>query len=173
MCVRSLVVLAFCVWMASGWVGYNSTAMRKWLVRIIAAALAIIAGWFFLKPPAVEIIHWQKYEANSIENALAQNRPVLVKFTAEWCLSCLVADKRVYRRQDIADLIKEKDVLAIKADTTMKDYPATYALQNIYKEPGVPVSMLFVSGKKEPAKIWRGIDFGNDLKKALEELPPK
>lgn len=167
------VALAFCIWMGSGWVGYNSTALRKWLVRIIAAALAIIAGWFFLKPPAGDIINWQKYEANSIENALAQNRPVLVKFTAEWCLSCLVAEKRVYHRQDIADLIREKDVLAIKADTTMKDYPATYALQNIYKEPGVPVSMLFVPGKKEPARMWRGIDFGNDLKKALEELPPK
>ena len=167
------VAMTFCVWMCSSWAGYNSTALRKWLIRIIAAALAIIAGWVFLKPPAGDIIAWQQYDANLIENTLAQKRPVLMKFTAEWCLSCSVADKRVYHRGDIAALIKEKNVLAIKADTTMKDYPATYALQHIYNEPGVPVSMLFVPGKKEPARIWRGIDFSDELKDALERLPLK
>jgi hypothetical protein len=33
--------------------------------------------------------------------------------------------------------------------------------------------MLFVPGKKEPARIWRGIDFSDELKDALERLPLK
>ena len=63
-----------------------------------------------------------------------------------------------YAKEDIAKLIEEKKVLAIKADTTVKDYPATLALKNIYNEPGVPVTILFVPGQKEAVR-WRSMSF--------------
>ncbi|UCF00229.1 MAG: thioredoxin family protein [Planctomycetota bacterium] len=163
------VVLAFCVWMWGGWVSYNTKALRKWFVRLIAVALAVVAGWGLLKP-AEKLIDWQGYDGALIDSALSQNRPVLVKFTADWCLSCKTVDKWVYSRKDIASLIKKKGVLAIKADTTAKDYPATQALKNIYKEPGVPVSMYFTPGETEPLR-WRDKRFGDELKALLEELP--
>ena len=59
--------------------------------------------------------------------------------------------------------------MAIKADTTVKDYPATFALKNVYNEPGVPVSMLFVPGEKNPIR-WRSMFFADELKTRLEEL---
>jgi thiol:disulfide interchange protein len=98
-------------------------------------------------------------------------------FTADWCLSCLVVEKNVYARKDIADLIKQKGVVAIRADTTLKNYPATKALKEIYNEPGVPVSILLVPsgveglvpGVEEPTR-WRGIAFGDELKAALQKL---
>jgi len=163
------VVLAFCVWMWGGWVGYNTKLLRKWLVRILSAVLAITAGWIFLPAPAGELIEWQRYDAASIEAALKQERPVLIEFTANWCLSCKTVEKIVYSRKDIADLIEQKGVLAIRADTTEKDFPATLALKNVYNEPGVPVSMLFVPGEKEPIR-WRGILFADELEKSLKEL---
>ena len=166
------VVLAFCVWMWGGWVGYGSKLSRKLVIRIIAVIIAVAAGLLFLTAPAAQIIDWQKYDSNLIETAKADNRPVLIKFTADWCLSCQVVEKTVYRNGDIAKLIKEKNVLAVKGDTTVKDYPATIALKNIYNEPGVPVSMLFVPGQKQPI-IWRGLAFADELKTVLEKLPSK
>ena len=166
------VVLGFCVWMWGSWVGYNTKLLRKWLIRIIAIGLAVIAGWSFLPEPADELIAWQKYDAELIGTALTQERPVLVKFTADWCLSCQAVDRLVYSREDVAKLIEEKGILAIKADTTVRDYPATLALKNVYNEPGVPVSMLFVPGKNEPVR-WRNMSFANELKAFLERLPSK
>ncbi len=166
------VILAFCVWMWAGWVTYNTKPSRKWIIRIIAVVLAIAAGWAFLPAPAEELIDWQKYDAAAIETAKAEGKPVLIKFTADWCLSCQVADKLVFRRKDITKLIEEKGVLAFKADTTVKDYPATLALKNVYNEPGVPVSMLFAPGKNEPIR-WRGVAFAKELKTHLEKLPPR
>lgn len=165
------VVLAFCVWMWGGWVTYNTKAVRKWLVRIVAVGLAIAAGWGLLKP-ARELIDWQSYDGSVIESALRSERPVLIKFTADWCLSCKTVDKLVYSREDIASLIEEKNVLAIKADTTAKDYPATEALKDIYNEPGVPVSMYFAPGAAEPVR-WRDKSFGGELKTLLEKLASK
>jgi len=163
------VVLAFCVWMWGGWVGYTAPAVKRWIVRIIAVALAVAGGFAFLPAPKAELIDWQKYDAAAIKTARAEGRPVLIKFTADWCLSCQVAEKMVFSREDIAKLIKQKGVLAVKADTTVKDYPASKALKEIYKEPGVPVTILFLPGN-QPAVRWRGMSFGDELKAELEKL---
>ena len=165
------VILAFCVWMWGTWVDFGTKPLKKWTVRLAAVVLAVLSGWALL-PSAKELIDWKPYEAAAIETAIEQQRPVLIKFTADWCLSCQTVQKVVYSRKDIADLIKRKNVLAIKADTTEKEFPATIALENIYNEPGVPVTMLFVPGKEEPYR-WRGILFAGELKKQLEELPDK
>jgi len=164
------VALGFSVWMWGSWVSYDTKLLRKWFIRIIAVALAVVAGWSFLPAPAGERISWQSYDADLIERAEMEGRPVLIKFTADWCLSCQAVEKIVYSRKDVAKLIEEKGVLAIKADTTTKDLPATFALKNIYNEPGVPVSMLFVPGEKESAR-WRGMSFAGELKSLLEKLP--
>jgi thiol:disulfide interchange protein len=164
------VVLAFCVWMWGTWVGYSTRPARKWLVRGLAVALAVAAGWAFVPAPAYGLIDWKPYDALAVDKAIEKERPVLIKFTADWCLSCQTVEKIVYSRRDIAKLIRQKDVLAIKADTTKWDAPATLALKHAYNEPGVPVSLLFVPGSKEPLK-WRGMLFAKDLRKHLQELP--
>jgi len=166
------VVLGLCVWMWGGWVSFNTKPARKWIIRITAVIIVFAAGWVFLPTPAGEQIPWQDYDATVIDGALAQARPVLIKFTADWCLSCQTVEKVVYHRKDIAKLIEEKAVLPIKADTTAKDYPATLALKNKYNEPGVPVTILFIPGAEEPVKFHE-IFFAGKLKELLQELPSK
>lgn len=164
------IVLAFIIWVWSTWVGYGTKPVRKWLIRALAAALAIGAGWFFLPASGSELIDWQDYDGQAIEAAIEQGTPVLIKFTAGWCTSCEVVERLVYARQKIAKLIEEKGVLAIKADTTEADHPATIDLKNVYKEPGVPVSILLTSGDEEPVR-WRGLGFARELREALEQIP--
>jgi thiol:disulfide interchange protein len=166
------VILGFCVWMWGGWVSFNTKPARKWIIRITAVIIVFAAGWVFLPTPAGEQIPWQDYDATVIDSALAEGRPVLIKFTADWCLSCQTVNKVVYHRKDIAKLIEEKAVLPIKADTTAKDYPATLALKNTYNEPGVPVTILFIPGAEEPMKFHE-IFFAGKLKELLEKLPSK
>jgi len=164
------VVLAFSVWMWAGWVGYGTRLSRKWLIRIMAIVLAVTAGWAFLPAPAAELIDWQQYDPELIDTALIQERPVLIKFTADWCWNCNVVDKVVYSRKDIARLIEQKGVLAVKADTTEKDNPASIDFQNLYNELSLPVSMLFLPGQKEPVR-WRGeLFFADELKTLLDKI---
>ncbi|MDH4239929.1 MAG: thioredoxin family protein, partial [Phycisphaerae bacterium] len=166
------VVLAFCVWMWSGWVTYKTKPARKWLIRFIAVALVVTAGWTFLPAPAAELIKWQPYDAAGIETANTESRPVLIKFTADWCWNCEVVEKVVFGRKDISRLIEQKDVLAIKADTTLENYPAALDLKNKYNEPGVPVTILYIPGEQEPARF-NEIFFAKKLKQLLEKLPSK
>ena len=166
------VILAVCVWMWGVWVEYNTPKAKKWLIRLAAIALAVISGFIFLAEPKKELINWQNYDEKIISAAQQGQRPVLIKFTADWCFSCKILDKTVYSKHDIADLIKQKGVLAIKADTTQFDYPATGALKEIYNEPAVPVTVLLWPGKDTPIKL-RGNLIGGKLREYLQSLPDK
>jgi len=168
------VVLSFCVWMWAGWVTYKTKLLHKYIIRVAATAMALFAALTFLiEPiPSAPPINWQPYDANLIETAIAEKRPVLIKFTADWCLSCKFVEIAVYSQEEINRLVDQKNVLAIKADTTVRDYPATMALKEVYGEPGVPVSILFLPGERQ-AHRWRGKSFAGELKELLEELPSK
>ena len=60
-------------------------------------------------------------------------------------------------------------MLAIKADTTSNDGPATLALKNKYNEL-VPVTILFLPGTEEPVRFHE-VFFAGKLKEILQELP--
>jgi len=166
------VMLAVCVWMWGVCVSYNTPAGKKWTIRLTAIILAVLFGIMFLSEPKKGLIDWQSYDAETIDTAQKENRPVLIKFTADWCLSCKVLDRTVYSQKQVADLIKQKGVSAIKADTTGFDYPATKVLKEIYNEPAVPVTILLLPGKDVPIKL-RGNLIGGKLKEYLQSLPDK
>ena len=163
------VVLSFCIWMWSTWVTFGSKFSRKLIVRGIAVLLVVLSFWFFFRP---ELVDWQDYDSVLIESAKAEQTPVLVKFTADWCTNCEIVDKFVFGRKDVAKLIDEKGVLAVKGDTTKATLPATLDLSNVYKEPGVPVTLLFLPGETEPVRL-RELFFADELKALLEKLPDK
>ncbi|MBN2131379.1 MAG: thioredoxin family protein [Sedimentisphaerales bacterium] len=167
------IIFSFCVWMWSKWVGFSTPAGRKWAVRAVAVALAVGAGLWLLPAagqPTGASIDWQEYDRDVVAQATAQKRPVLLKFTADWCTNCKIVDRRVYQDPQVAELVKEKNVLAIKADTTLIDYPATTDLKAIYGEAGnVPVTILVPPEGSN--RRWRGIFDKQELIDILKSLP--
>lgn len=163
------VVLSFGIWVWSTWVPYGTKFSRQWLVRGVTTLLVVSSFWFFFKP---ELVDWQDYDAAAIESARSEQTPVLIKFTADWCTNCEVVDKFVYQRKNIAKLIDSKGVLAVKGDTTEAKYAATLDLKNVYNEPGVPVTILWLPGKAEPVRLHE-LFIGDELRELLEPLPDK
>jgi thiol:disulfide interchange protein len=163
-------ILAFAVWMWGSWVDYTTPTRRKVTIRAIAVVLAVVCGVYFLPAHATGgDIAWQPYDAAAIEEATQNERPVLIDFTAAWCLNCTAVDKLVYSRKDIADLIDRKDVLPIRADVTLSEYPASAALKAL-GEPDIPLSILMLPHE---TRRFRGVLIGSELKKAIEELPDR
>ncbi|MBE0535923.1 MAG: thioredoxin family protein [Phycisphaerae bacterium] len=163
------VVVAFSIWMWGAWVSYETPPLKKWFVRSAAFGIALAAGVGLFRPEQ-KAIDWHAYDAARIERAVSEGRPALLEFMADWCLTCKVVEKTVYERQDIADLLKQKGVLAVRADTTLRDYPAAVDLKNVYHEPGVPVTILLLPDGEEPVRL-HGVRIGEPLKEALEQLP--
>jgi thiol:disulfide interchange protein DsbD len=166
------VVLGFCVWMWGGWVNLTTPRVRRRVIRIVAVVIAVTAGAWLLPEPKISEIDWHGYDRALIDQTVAEHKPVLIEFMADWCLTCKAVEKTVYAREDIAELIKRKGVLSVKADTTLADSPATIDLKEIYNEPAVPVSILFLPQQPEPARL-HGLLIGSTLKDLLQDLPDK
>ena len=162
-------ILAFCVWMWGGWITLRTPKKRRRAIRITAAAIAVAAGAWLLPEPK-SYIDWQPYDKTLVNKAVEDQKPVLLEFMADWCVTCKAVEKTVYSRKTIADLIKQKGVLPVKANTTLDENPATIDLESTYREPGVPVSILFVPGRSDPMRF-HGLLIKKELEKALEDLP--
>jgi thiol:disulfide interchange protein DsbD len=167
------IVFSFCLWMWSKWVGFSTPAGKKWAVRLIALVIAVAAGLWLLPAaarPSEAQIDWQEYDRDTVQEATAQGRPVLLKFTADWCTNCKVVERQVYYDTQVAELIRKKNVLPIKADTTLFDYPATVDLKEVYGEAGnVPVTI--VVRPDDTREKLRGIFDKQELIGILQSLP--
>ncbi len=167
------VVFSFCVWMWGKWVDFTTPALRRRIIRGVALALAVgSAAWLL---PATELaassrLDWKPYDADVVQQAVARKQPVLLKFTADWCTNCKVVERRVYEDPEIVGLLQARNVLPIKADTTVIDYPATRDLKALYGEAGnVPVTIVVLpDGTREKL---RGIFDKSELIPILANLP--
>jgi thiol:disulfide interchange protein len=151
------VIFSFCAWMWGKWVDFSTPAKKKQLIRGIALGIAMISAlWLLPARTAPEGVTWQSYSDSAVDQAKSKDQIVLLKFTADWCTNCKVVEKRVFHNQEVIDALSANNVLAIKADTTTQDMPATKALKDRFGEAGnVPVTILLIPGQ-EPIKL-RGI----------------
>ena len=166
------VIFGFCAWMWGQGVDFSAPAWRKWVIRLVSVAVAVMAGWWLLsvqETPGPKIA-WQDYDAQRVGQAQAKGKTVLLKFTADWCTNCKVVDRRVYGDDRVVEAIRRKAVVAIKADTTSFDSAATQDFKKVYGEAGnVPVTLVVTPGR--PNTVIRGIFDKSRLLDRLKDLP--
>lgn len=167
------VIFSFCVWMWGKWAGFSTPAPRTWTIRVIALLIAVGAGFWLLPARGQSAVggpDWKPYDAGLVQQAVSQGQPVVLKFTADWCFNCKVVERRVYHDSQVVKLIRQKNVLPIKADTTLIDYPATKDFNQLYGEAGnVPVTIVLLPDGSQ-VKL-RGIFDKEELVKILNGLP--
>ena len=57
-----------------------------------------------------------------MQSALAYfNRPVLIEFTADWCINCKVLEQTVYADEAIAHVVEATNMRVLRADLTRPD----------------------------------------------------
>ena len=125
------VLLAFGLWVWGTWVRFETPPLRKWTVRGAAIALVIAAGFWMLGEPAKPLVKFENFDRARIEAARKEGKTVLIKFTASWCMECKVIDAFVYNTPEVAEKLKDPDILVMKADVTNHDSPASQYLREV------------------------------------------
>ncbi len=161
------VVFGACLWMAGTWVNFNTPAVKRRTVRVVAMIIAVAAGASMLPRPAASAIPWRPFDAAAVDAAAATGEVVLVKFTADTCTICKILDLRVYNRKATAAALAERGVVAFVADTTQRDYPANIVLVKQLGEPGPPVTLIYGPAVGEPIRL-RGLFSRDELLAALD-----
>jgi thiol:disulfide interchange protein DsbD len=94
---------------------------------------------------------WQPYSAARVAELNAAGRPLLVNFTASWCLTCLVNERNAFADSAVQEIFRDKKVILMKGDWTNRDPAITRALA-AFGRAGVPLYVVYNSkrGSTQP-----------------------
>ncbi len=163
----TLLVVAIACWVGGHWGGLH----RAKYVRLFVAGLAlglISSAYFYVTRP-IEVSTedtWMDYDSTTIEK-LRKKSPVLIDFTAKWCITCQVNKRLVLNTEKAYQLFKHKHVQLIKADWTTYDASITKALEK-YGRGSVPLYVLLYPDGRH--KVLPELLTFNILQEALEDL---
>jgi hypothetical protein len=80
-------------------------------------------------------IGWERWNPEAVAKAREAGRPVLVDFTADWCVTCQLNKKTSLEIESVAAKLNELNVVALLGDYTLKDPRITAELQR-WGRPG-------------------------------------
>ena len=137
--------IAVAAWIYGRWNLPHRPRSTRWTALFLTGAFAV-GGFLLMKPPQKSALVWEKWSQTRVEELTAAGTPVYIDFTAQWCATCQV-NKRTAYTAEVIKLMKEKGIVALKADKTNPD-PAIEAKLQELGRTAIPVNVLIVPGKE-------------------------
>ncbi len=89
------------------------------------------------------------WSAAAVEAARAENRPVLVNFTADWCVTCKINERTSLGSAGVRAAMARTNAVYLVGDWTRRDDAITAELRR-HGRSGVPLYLLYTPGSAEP-----------------------
>ena len=157
-----LLLASLAAWIYGRWnVSTRSTPTRllAWFLALAILTGALIWGGKLAGATPPQMTSggaasdgWQPWSPDAVQQALAQNRPVFVDFTAAWCLSCKVNERVALETDAVKQAFAEKNVALFRADWTHADAAIAGELQKYHRD-GVPLYLLYSPKDKDAPQV--------------------
>jgi thiol:disulfide interchange protein DsbD len=152
-----LVLLAFAAWIFGEFVQRSRTGRG---VALAIVLILVIGGYAFAlenqlhwREPIVvadsaaplaspDGIDWQSWSPQAVAKAQSEGHPVLVDFTADWCLTCQVNKKIAIDVPSVLEKLKQINAVTLIGDYTHFPDNITTEL-NRYNRAGVPLVLVY------------------------------
>ena len=152
--LTSFLLLAIAGWFLGRW------PTKRWATAIAAVILIGVVAASILAPRKLiassrSVVSseaqgaWEPWSAAAVTRYQSQGRPVLVDFTASWCLSCQVNERVALDQPSVQKAFQDSNVALLKADWTRGDDAITQTLASLGRS-GVPAYALYVPGEAQP-----------------------
>lgn len=157
-----LLGISSLVWL---WGRFGRPSRHRWFRTFTTLALAagIIASLASLPVSGTEsgsdtaasaIIPegWNEFSTEAVETARAEELPVFIQFSADWCLTCKTNQLTVFSREDVNTSFKELGVARFYGDYTNKNDEIDSWIKK-FNKAGVPVYALYPPGLRDPVLL--------------------
>ena len=176
-----LVFVALGCWWWGRFATFDQTRLKRYAhlatafaIAALGARLAFVDFKGLHDPPAGgDHIAWVDFDHRLLERSLAEGTSVFVDFTADWCPNCKWNENVVFESDEIRGLIREKGVLAMKADITY-DTPYTEMIVRLRDQLGArSIPFLAVFPGDDPLRPHTRLDVVtvSQMKEIFESLP--
>jgi thiol:disulfide interchange protein DsbD len=136
----------------------------RWPRRLAGVALFAFALVGLLGAETRSPIAWTPFSDDALARALAEGRPVLLDFGAEWCLPCREMDRTTFR--DPAVVRAASSLAMLRVDVTEADERAN-GLMTRFAVPGVPTYVLLGPDGQERRRLV-GLVSAEEMVRAME-----
>lgn len=106
----------------------------------------------------------------AVQSALAESRPVLVNFTADWCVTCKINERTSLSSARVQTAMQQANAVYLVGDWTRRDDVIAVELQR-HGRSGVPLYLLYSPGSPEPRILPQLLTEGVVID-ALEDIRP-
>ena len=146
--LATLLLLSVAAWVAGRWPMNTKT-------KILAAALGIVITIFcsaVLRPVNANSLSsaasqsgglkWEAFTPEKVASYRSAGKPVLIDFTAAWCLTCQVNDRVVFHSPQVEKRLNQSDIALLRADWTSYD-PTITAWLAKFGRSGIPFYVIY------------------------------
>jgi thiol:disulfide interchange protein DsbD len=129
---------------------------------IVGSALAVL-GFVLFAPTTAEPVGapaahvapdtpWQRFDPDAVAARLEQSQPVLVYFTADWCITCKLNERLVLADERVLAELSRRDFALFRADWTLRDETIRREIERLGRA-GVPTSVVYHPGDPERPEV--------------------
>jgi thiol:disulfide interchange protein DsbD len=171
---RSWWLAVFLVFVAlAAWIyGEFVQRQRAWPgIAALAVAIVLVSGYAFAleshlkwrRPIALTAagssapterggVAWRPWSPDAVAQARAEHRPVLVDFTAKWCLTCNTVVKPALESASVRKKLQDINAVALLADYTAVPDEMTDELKR-FGRAGVPLVLVYPRNPNSPPDV--------------------
>jgi thiol:disulfide interchange protein DsbD len=141
-----------------GWFEGSGSGLRgfriiKWATGIFgivfSSYLILAPGHLFFHRQGIQ---WRDYDEKLIQSALTQEKPVIIDFTADWCIPCREMERHTFSSPPV--IAKARQFVTLRVDLTHSTKPENRSLMERYRIKGVP-TVIFLDRKGEEIESLR------------------
>ncbi len=143
-----------------GWIDRSQASFRAfdWL-KTIAGIIGLLAatymtGSLIIQGPGVQ---WRAYSDQLLAEAIENQKPVIIDFSAAWCAPCRELDEVTFHDREVVKQA-EQGFYMVKVDLTRRGTPESNELLQKYDVKGVP-TIVFLDKQGTERSELRLVDF--------------
>jgi thiol:disulfide interchange protein len=118
--------------------------------------------------PSSAEIGWVPFSDETLAAARKTGKPVIIDFTAAWCVNCHVVERRVYGDQATLDELRKRGATLMKADLTQDGALGSDLLAKLNPSRSIPFTAVYFPDNDAPAGL-TGIYSSADLLATLND----
>ncbi len=172
-----LLCLAVACWLYGSFCGPLSKTRSRAAAIFLAVMFAGGGGWYFLAERFAFAgsqepggIAWVPFSSKELSALQASGKSVFIDFTADWCITCKFNERTAIATPAVEQMLREKNVVAMKADWTNANPEITAALKK-FGRVGVPFYVIYPAGRAGDPVTLPEILTESILLEALKKLP--
>ena len=167
--LASYFFVAFGCWIYGRWATPVKSKTSRWISSIITLACFALGGYILWQTHSPTVLAyedssslvsmtdskskdlWETFSPERVAELHKEGIPVIVDFTAKWCLICQ-ANHIVLSTEAVNQRLADKGVVKMKADWTKSDPVITAELRK-FGRTGVPLYLFYGTDPAEPPQI--------------------